>query len=205
MGTGDQPFAWQSDDGLTWRDAVSGHPGRGATLIHHGAHRRTAVLKAGRGERTDVRASVDGKVWSAVEAPPGATRVQRWVHPGRCLPRSCLGRRLGVLAIYESDAAPPLRSAWQRGDADLSWSQGSLGSKGFFVSVRRDLGRHRGWRQGILFGSRGGVATLMTSTDLATWSPLRIPEAGAVLGLRIIGGADGQLVTSPTPDPAART
>ena len=191
MGTGDQPFAWQSDDGLTWRDAATGIPVEAPPSFITATD--GGFLEVGRGERTDVRASVDGKRWSAVKAPPVPPAFNGGA-PGMS-PTLLLGTAFGVLAIYESDAAP-LRSAWQR-NADLSWSKVAL--EGFEPGDLILDGIAVGGRA-YLFGSRGGAATLMTSTDLATWVPVRIPGAGGVLGLASIGGRT--VLVTETPDPA---
>lgn len=191
MGTGDQPFAWQSDDGVTWRDAAAGLPVNAPPSLITATD--GGFLEVGRGERTDVRASVDGKAWSPVEAPPVPPAFNGNA-PGMS-PALLLASALGVLAIYESDAAS-LRSAWQR-NADLSWSEIAL--EGFEPGDVISAGITVDGKP-FLFGSRGGAATLVTSTDLATWLPVRIPEAGAILGLASF--EDRTVLVTYTPDPA---
>jgi hypothetical protein len=191
MGTGDQPFAWQSDDGMTWRDAAAGIPFDVPPSLL--AATDGGFLELGRGERTDVRASVDGRTWSAVEAPPVPPAFSGDA-PGMS-PAMLLATSLGVIAIYESDGASG-RSAWLR-NADASWSEVAL--QGFEPGDVISGGVEIGGRP-FLFGSRQGAASLMTSTDLGTWVPVPIPEGGGVLGLASFG--DRTMLVTYTPDPA---
>ena len=192
MGTGDQPFAWQSDDGLTWRDAGARLPSNAPPSLV--AATAGGFLELGRGERTDVRASVDGKAWSPVEAPPVPPAFNGGA-PGMS-PAVLLATTSGVLTIYESDAGATERSAWRR-NADASWAEvvlqglepGDVISRGIAIGGTP-----------FLFGSRQGVASLMTSTDLATWVPVPIPEGGGVLGLATFG--DRTVLVTYTLDPA---
>jgi hypothetical protein len=191
MGTGDQPFAWQSDDGLSWRDAAAAFPfDTPPSLLTATAG---GFLELGRGERTDVRASIDGRTWSAVEGPPVPPAFNGDA-PGMS-PEVLLATTLGALAIYESDGASN-RSAWRR-NPDASWSEVAL--QGFEPGDVISSGIAIGGRP-FLFGSRQGAASLMTSTDLATWVPVPIPEGGGVLGLASVG--ERTVLVTYTPDPA---
>ena len=191
MGTGDQPFAWQSDDGMTWRDAGAGLPSNAPPSLI--AASDAGFLELGRGERTDVRASVDGKTWSPVEAPPVPPAFNGGA-PGMS-PAVLLATSRGVLAIYESDGAAA-RSAWLR-NADASWSEVVL--RGFEPGDVISGGIAIGDKP-FLFGSRGGRARLLSSTDLATWDPVPIPDGGGVMGLASFG--DRTVLVTYTPDPA---
>jgi hypothetical protein len=179
MGTGDQPFAWQSGDGMAWRDAAAGIPFDAPPSVVAGD--AGGFLELGRGGRTDARTSIDGSAWSAVQAPPVPPAFNGDA-PGMS-PAVLLATPVGMLAIYQSDGADT-RSAWRR-NADGSWTEiklvgfepGDAISGGVTV-----LGTP------FVFGGRQGTANLWTSIDLATWTHVPIPEAMAVLGLATFGG-----------------
>jgi hypothetical protein len=173
-GTGDQPFAWQSSDGLAWRDAGQGLPFDAPPWLL--AATDGGFIELGRGARTDVRVSVDGKAWSAVEAPPVPPAFNGDA-PGMS-PVALLATAQGVAAFYQSDGATT-RSAWLR-HADRSWSEIEL--EGFERGDVLTIGVTIDGTP-ILFGGRGRSARLWISPDLARWTAVPLPDVEAVLGL----------------------
>jgi hypothetical protein len=178
-GTGEQPFAWRSVDGLKWADASHGLPldVPPALLLATGA----GFLELGRGERTDAEFSVDGTAWTRVKAPPAPPA---FIPNGAgTSPVAMLGTAQGALAIFQPDDAATL-SAWRR-EADGSWTKMQL--SGFEIGD----GIYRGITiggQAYLFVNRRGRATLLASTDLATWTAVAIPALDAMLGLAAFDG-----------------
>ena len=178
MGTGDVPFAWQSADGLAWRDASQGLPPNSppALVTAFG----DGFIELGRGERTDVRTSEDGTRWTAVEAPPVPPAFN-----GEGIgmsPAALLSTSAGVLAVYQADGAID-RSGWVR-DPDGSWSQVPL------TGVEPGDGITGGIGIGdtaYLFVGRGSDARLLISTDLQTWTAIAIPPASSIVDLAVIG------------------
>ena len=191
MGTGDQPFAWQSDDGMAWRDAAQGLPPNTppslVTAFNGG------FLELGRGERTDVRRSTDGTRWDAVEAPPVPPAFNG---DGQGMsPAALLSTKAGVLAIYASDGGRAI-SAWRRA-ADGSWT--ALQMVGLLPGDVISGGFGSG-ADAYLFLGRGDSAALITSKDLASWTEVAIPRVGAILGLASFG--ERTVLVAYTPDPA---
>ena len=188
MGTGDQPFAWQSEDGLAWRDAAGGMPQNAPPSVL--AAFDGGFIELGRGERTDARVSEDGTRWIAVEAPPvppafaaGDTGMS---------PVALLSTRRGVLAAYEADDAGH-DSAWHR-EADGSWAQVPLEGivPGDFIAGGVGVDE-----VAYLFVGRGNAATLWRSNDLMTWRQVAIPTVSRLVGFASFGGRT-VLVTSTT-------
>jgi hypothetical protein len=187
MGTGDQPFAWRSDDGLEWIDAMAGLPidlppwALGTTT--------DGFMELGRGERTDVRITVDGNDWTRVDAPPAPPAFGAEL-PGMD-PVALINTSAGLLAVYAGGGAS---AAWRRDDAgawvevglpeptELAFSGG--------VAMRGDP---------YLFGTGGGRASIWTSTDLVSWREIPIPEVDLVIGLASFRGR--AIVVTATADP----
>jgi hypothetical protein len=177
MGTGDQPFAWRSDDGLRWFDAAAGLPFDLPpwALAATGGE----FLELGRGQQTDARVTVDGTSWTSVPAPPAPPAFN--AEPPGMDPAALLDTDGGLLAVYQAGDASRI-AAWRRDEAG-SWLEvpmptrpGDIISGGAFVDGRL-----------FLFGTRAGVAYLLTSSDLATWAEVQVPEVGAILGLASAG------------------
>jgi hypothetical protein len=177
-GTGDQPFAWQSADGLAWHDASQGLPVNSPPNLL--AAFDGGFIELGRGERTDVRTSVDGARWAPAEAPPVPPAFN-----GDAIgmsPAALIATNAGVLAVYQAEGAVD-RSAWLRG-ADGSWRQvpmtgvepGDIVAGGFGIGD-----------DAYLFLGRGNAAALMTSRDLLSWNEVAIPRADSILDLAVIG------------------
>jgi hypothetical protein len=190
MGTGDQPFAWQSADGLAWRDASQGLPFDAPPSLLTAFD--GGYLELGRGERTDVRLSTDGTRWDAVEAPPvppafnGAAMGME--------PAVLVSAKAGVLAAYQSDGATA-HSAWRR-DADGLWTETQIEGlePGDVISGGIGIGP-----DAYLLLGRGDTAALLTSNDLVSWTEVAIPRVGAILGLATF--ADRIVLVGYTPDP----
>jgi hypothetical protein len=173
-GTGDVPFAWHSDDGLTWQDAGQGLPidvfptVLGTTL--------SGFVLLGRGERTFVQTSPDGNGWTPAEAPavPPAFNPNG---PGM-FPAALVETAAGTLAIYASDDASAI-SAWRR-QGDGSWDEARMTGleSGDAIAEGPSLdGR------ASLFVTRQGRAALLTSTDLSNWTDVLIPDLASITGL----------------------
>jgi hypothetical protein len=177
MGTGDQPFAWQSADGGTWRDAAVGIPFEAPPSLITATD--GSFLEGGRGESTDVRASVDGKTWSAVKAPP----VPPAFNPnGQGMsPAAIVSTGAGTIAIYESDDTSIL-SAWHR-ELDSTWTEVRL--SGLEPGDAVGQGTTTGG-QPYLFAQRQARAILLTSSDLASWTAVVIPDLTYALGIAAV-------------------
>jgi hypothetical protein len=173
MGTGDQPFAWRSADGLTWHDAAAGLPFE--LPPWELAATRGEFMELGRGAQTDARVTADGTEWTSVVAPPAPPAFGP-VAPGMD-PSALLDTELGLLAVYSAHDASR-SAAWRRSpdgtwaDVDLTTPPGAVISGGAVANGRP-----------YLFGSRGGVAFVLTSSDQETWTTVQIPAISAVVGL----------------------
>ena len=191
MGTGDQPFAWQSADGLAWRDASQGLPANTPPSLI--AAFDGGFMELGRGERTDVRTSVDGTAWTSAEAPPVPPAFNG--NGTGMSPGVLVSTTAGVLAIYEPDSGGG-RSAWRRG-SDGSWSRASMTGvePGDVIAAGVGIGANA-----YLLIRRGNAAALAISTDLETWALVEAPPVGALAGLASFGGRT--VLVASTPDPA---
>jgi hypothetical protein len=186
MGTGDQPFAWQSVDGLAWRDASPGLPENAPPSLLTAFE--DGFIELGRGERTDVRTSVDGRVWREAEGPPVAPAFAAGAIG--MSPAALLATTWGVLAVYQPDDAAD-QSAWRR-ESDGSWAQVRIEGIVPGDAVAGGIGMGD---VAYLFVSREQQAALWRSNDLTTWSQLAIPEVSTLVGLASFGGKT-VLVTS---------
>jgi hypothetical protein len=191
MGTGDQPFAWQSVDGLAWRDASAGLPQNAPPSLLTAFE--DGFIELGRGERTDVRTSVDGREWREAEGPPVAPAFAAGAVG--LSPAALLATTWGVLAVYQPDDAAD-QSAWRR-ESDGSWAQVRIEGVVPGDAIAGGIGMGD---VAYLFVSREQQAALWRSNDLTTWSQLAIPDVSTLVGLASFGGKT-VLVTS-TRDPA---
>jgi hypothetical protein len=175
---GEQPFAWQSDDGLTWRDASAGLPADVPPVLLAAAG--AGFIELGRGPRTDAEQLVPGEDWAPIQAPPVPPAFNRG---GPSLEPAVLAETShGLLAIFESDDGAA-HSGWRRDDSGV-WSEVGLAG----VQVGDAIGQAVSIEgRPYLFATRGGRAHLLTSSDLATWADIPIPQLSAILGLAVKG------------------
>jgi hypothetical protein len=173
MGTGDQPFAWRSADGLTWQDAAAGLPFDLPPWALAAAG--DEFMELGRGAQTDARVTADGTEWTRVVAPPAPPAFGP-VQPGMD-PSALLDTDPGLLAVYGAHDAS--RSAAWRRSPDGAWAEVDLTTPPGAVISGGAVANGRPY----LFGSRGGVAFLLTSSDLVRWTTVQIPGIAAILGL----------------------
>jgi hypothetical protein len=189
MGTGDQPFAWQSADGLAWRDASQGLPANTPPSLM--AAFDGGFIELGRGERTDVRTSIDGTKWTSAEGPPVPPAFNG--NGTGMSPGVLISTTAGVLAVYEPDGDGG-RSAWRRG-SDGSWSRSSMTGfePGDVIAGGVGIGANA-----YLFIRRGNSAALAISPDLDSWALVEAPPVGALAGLASFGGRT--VLVASTPD-----
>jgi hypothetical protein len=173
------PFAWQSTDGSTWLDA-----GRGLAIDSPPAVLAAiddGFLLLGRGERTIAEASVDGRSWTIVQAPPVPPAFN--TNGGLAMsPVVLIDTVLGPLAIFESDDG--LHSAWRRLPDD-SWAGVTLAN---LVPPGRVSGGVSIDDRTYLFLIAGGRGRLVVSKDLSAWTEILIPPLSSINGLAELGG-----------------
>jgi hypothetical protein len=176
---GEIPFAWWSVDGLAWHDASRGLPIDSPPAVL--AATDSGFLLLGRGSRTDAEASLDGRSWHAVEAPPVPPAFNE--NGQGMSPSVLIETATGPLAIYESDEGW-LVSAWRR-QADASWVEVPLNAF--------EPGAHVGGATSIagrtyLFLVRDGRAGLAASADLSAWTEIEVPPMESISALTAFAG-----------------
>jgi hypothetical protein len=178
-GSGEQPFAWVSDDGLAWHDASAGLGFDAPPWIVGGTDMGFVAL--GRGAITDVHLLAAGRGWAAIPAPPVAPAFNGDL-PGMT-PAALIATARGTLVLYASED-DLLSSAWRRRE-DESWSEVTLDGleQGDHADGGPLLGAGTADEQAVLFVVRDDHAVVLTSTDLTSWSALPIPELDRVRGL----------------------
>ncbi len=174
-GTGEQPFAWVSDDGLTWRDGTPGLD------LDAPLWRLTATdedfLVLSHGAPMSAYASPTGAGWRLVGAPPvlpPPNGLQAW---------ALLSTPLGVFAFVGDEDAVPF-TAWRR-DVDGSWTEleilglgpGDFLAGGFVIDGHPYLLVHR-----------NGEGRVLTSEDLETWLEVPVPKVGSIAGMATHAG-----------------
>ena len=175
-GAGEQPFAWQSADGLTWSDAAEGLS-FDAPPSALGAS-DGLFIELGRGAQTDVRVTDGDGPWRVVEVPPVEPAFSQSGTGAE--PVALLDSAAGAVAIYSSDDGRSV-SMWRR-STDGTWSGVAPGDKSAGGGVTGGvalLGR------AYLFLSRRGNedAAFVTSTDLGAWTRSVVPGLDSISGL----------------------
>jgi hypothetical protein len=174
MGTGDQPFAWRSADGLTWDDAAAGIPFDLPPWAIGVSDEQ--FFELGRGGQPDVRVTVDGTAWARIDPPPVAPAFNG-DQPGM-EPVVALGTGGGATAIYSADDGSAT-AAWRR-DGPSSWLEVPMPVAAF---IERVSGATMIFGVPYLFIQGAGRARLSVSRDLVTWADVDVPDVAVILGL----------------------
>lgn len=177
---GEVPFAWHSVDGLAWQDASHGLPVDSPPALVTATD--TGFLFLGRGGRTLAEASVDGRSWSPVVAPP----VPPAFNPNGAgmLPEVLIDTASGPLAIFDSDDGTNIVSAWRR-LPDASWAEVLLEPLAPFGRITGGVSISD---RTYLFLISGGRGRLVLSTDLVAWADVTIPPLSSINELAAFGG-----------------
>ena len=171
-GTGEQPFAWLSDDGQHWVDGSNGlsfdAPPEILALTNAG------FMEIGYGPITDVRLlGPDG--WTRIAPPPVQSAAEGMQ------PVILVSTAAGPLAIFQSSDGDRA-SAWLR-DANGAWSQASLaGIPGGFLQAGTSV---RGVPYLHVFD--GAQAHLYASADLTNWVEVQTPGLSEIGSLAVVG------------------
>jgi hypothetical protein len=180
MGTGDQPFAWASRDGLRWTDESAQLPFEAPPwqLAWTGAE----FLALGRGETTAAFASTDGSRWKRVPGPPVPAAFAEAPQVGMS-PISLLATEQDTLALYQTDDGSTT-SIWRR-KADGSWV--GLPLDGFDPQDQVSGGTTIAG-QFYLFVGRAGDGVILRSRDGSTWTDIGRFPSRTVGALAAFGG-----------------
>lgn len=189
-GTGEQPFAWASADGRTWRDASAGLDFDAPPWLVVATDAEFVTI--GRGIRTEAWSSADGIAWRSIPAPPVAPAFAPG--GGGMEPVALLPTRFGTLAVFQ-DEEGGLTEGWLR-HPDGSWARVEVNDvqRGDFIGGGAVLGGDP-----VLFVFDNSVGRLLTSSDLEMWSEIPIPRVGSIDGLATFAGRTVLVAGEPDP------